>query len=151
MQSTKIVFKILALIFAVCSQNGCANLASNPNACREAPPLLPLPHVFAGNVFQVSPCTSIEPLRIETGGELDFIRSGVTRALDSNQMNEYVDKFADRMGCEYSSHSEFFNELIKNRDDIFGNEIILTNRQAVIKVRKITKTNPILKEACWKR
>lgn len=149
MQSTKIGFNFAILIAIGFFQLGCASFASNPAACKQAPPLLPLPHVFAGNVLQFSPCTSIEPLRIETGIELDYIRSGVTRALDSNQLNQYVDTFADRMGCNYSSHAEFFNELLKNRDEIFGKEIVQSDRQAVIAVRKITKSNSVLKEACW--
>jgi len=149
MQSTQVVINFTIVLILVFFHLGCASFASNPAACREAAPLVPFPNTFAGNIFQFSPCTSIEPLRIETGEELDYIRSGITRALDSNQLNEYVGTFAYKMGCNYKSHDEFFKELMQNRYDIFGKEVLSSNRQAVIAVRKITKTNPILKEACW--
>lgn len=55
------------------------------------------------------------------------------------------------MGCAFEVEQEFFNELIKNRYDIFGKEIAQTDRQVVAVVRKLTISNPILKEACWRR
>lgn len=129
----------------------CSSLASNPNACREAPPLFPLPHSVAGPILQFSPCTSIEALRIETGDELKFIRDRVISELDNNMLGGGIKHFAKRMGCTSEVEQEFFNELLKNRYDIFGKEAFQTDRQAVKMVRKLTTSNPILKEACWKR
>lgn len=129
---------------------GCSSLASNPNACREAPQLFPLPHSVAGPILQFSPCTSIEAFRIETGGELAYVRDKIMDELDHGAIGGGSKLFASRMGCA-DAEQEFFNELQKNRNDIFGFQTPQTDRQAVAMVRKITKTNPLLKDACWKR
>ena len=65
--------------------SGCAHFASNTRAWEEAPVLLPLPYSFIGNIFQVGPCASIEPLRIEIGVELDGIRGGVVTAIEKGE------------------------------------------------------------------
>lgn len=149
-RGSKGIIKFSVLTLLVFGGVSCSSLASNPNACREAPPLLPLPHSVAGPILQFSPCTSIEFLRIETGDELNFVRDRIFGELEENSIGGGSKLFARRMGCA-EAEQEFFYELQKNRYDIFGKEIAQTNRQAVIMMRKITKTNPILKEACWKR
>ncbi len=127
---------------------GCASFASNQRACQETDFLLPLPNVFIGNVFQVSPCTSIEAFRIETGVELKQYKSSVYRAVESGQINNEFEVFVKRMGCPIESKEKFLNMLVKNEEQIFGPHWDRSNRQIVKSIRLFTKTDPNLKE-CW--
>ena len=150
MQSFKLMTKFWLLLIIVIFEVGCSSLASNPNACREAPFVFPLPNSVVGPIFQFSPCTSIEALRIETGRELAYIRERIVDELDKGTIGGGSKLFGSRMGCA-EVEDEFFSELLKNRNDIFGAQSPQSDRQVVTMVRKITKSNPILKEACWKR
>jgi hypothetical protein len=118
----------LILFFAL---SGCSHFASNTNACKEAPILLPLPYSILGNVFQISPCTSIEVLRIETGMELDGIRGGVDAAIVSEQPNYSTKQFSARMGCR--STEKFLKGLISKKNEIFGDGFTSSNREVVKK------------------
>ncbi len=144
---------ILIVALVILLQLGCASFASNPAACRMTPSAtypLPFAYQISGNLFQLSPCTSIEPLRVEIGWELDHIRDRVIEDLDDSQKKAAVKVFAMRMGCDETGYDEFYNELEKNRYDIFGKEMPVSNKNSVAIVRKITKSNPILKVACWR-
>lgn len=128
--------------------NGCAHFASNPSACEEADPLLPLPYSFLGNVFQISPCTSIEALRIEIGVELKGIRSAVEEAIENKQLNDSIEKYSQKMGCESSSRDLFFELISKNKEMIFGKNFENSNRIAVKKTREFINEDPNLKISC---
>lgn len=137
--------KLIALLLLT----GCAHLASNPAACEAADPLLPLPFSFLGNVFQISPCTSIEPLRIEIGVELKDIRSSVETAIKQNQINSSIEKYSQKMGCGADSLNLFFELLTENKEEVFGKNFENSNRAVVKKTREFTKQDPILKTSCW--
>jgi len=130
-------------------QIGCSHFASNKRACDKADFMLPLPLSFAGNVFQISPCTSIEPLRIETGVEIDRYRSGVENAVQKGKRTKPLEQFAERMGCESPVHTRFLDVLIANKIEVFGLEFDKSDRQIVKAVRKFTLEDPELKAGCW--
>lgn len=127
---------------------GCASFASNKTACDFADPMLPLPHAFVGNIFQISPCTSIEPLRIETGVELKQ-RGGVIDAVENKRSNRALEEFGYRMGCDHPMNPRFQDVLVANKTEIFGEKNERSDRQIVTSVRKWTRDDPELRKLCW--
>ena len=110
---------------------GCANFSSNRVACENADLMFPLPYSFLGNVFQISPCTSIEPLRIEIGVELDRLRGGVNGAIRDGQLYSDFSKFADKMGCKFDVQERLLKLLVEKKNAVFGADFEKSNRQVV--------------------
>ena len=108
------IIKHLVFSILVSSLFGCAHLASNRAACENADFLLPLPYSFLGSIFQISPCTSIEPLRIEIGVELARFRSGVIQAVKNKERTYDFDNFAYKMGCNSTATDKLLRVLIEN-------------------------------------
>lgn len=138
---------LVSLISIVLSS--CANFASNKRACEEAPIHLFYPTEFVGNIFQLSPCTSIEALRIETGDELSFIRQDVVSELKTGEGQEALWMFASRMGCRKTGIEHLIARMRLEKNEIFGEEFDASDRSIVIKIRKLTINDEILKKSCW--
>lgn len=142
-------YKFLASLLMMSFFFGCANLASNQKACESADFLLPLPLSFLGNVFQISPCTSIESLRIETGDEIRRQRYPVVSAVKSKQLNYDFELFAYKMGCDKTVHGHLLKILVENQDIVFGSDFQKSNREIVKQVRSFTRSDSELLKNCW--
>lgn len=139
---------LISFVISLCFL-GCASFASNKTACENADFLIPIPYSFLGNIFQISPCTSVESLRIETGIELKGLRSGVNEAVNSAASNQEFAKFAYKMGCQHEAHEKLLKALRDNRRDIFGENFEKTNIDIVKKIRVFTLQDSYLKKNCW--
>lgn len=141
--------KLFFITLAACCTMSCAHLASNKAACENADFLLPLPYSFLGSIFQISPCTSIEPLRIEIGVELARFRSGVVQAIKNKERTYDFDNFALKMGCNSTVTNKLLSLLIENEAIVFGKNSEKSNREVVRKVRELTLKDPELLKNCW--
>ncbi len=142
MQRKTIVYIFVVLIFS-----GCANLASNKNACENASPLVPLPYTFLGNIFQITPCTSIEALRIETGYEISGCKEQVLSNINSVHEDHFcLNRFTKKIGCDETNANNLLALLKKNRDRF--NIDSISDRVFVKTTRDLVKQDLNLSVVC---
>lgn len=104
---------------------------------------------LGGIVFQQGECSLLRPLKIEFGEIYSVNKSSLDFALASGGGSEF-DNFATDIGCHIDSHNLFKQELLKNKDRIFGEKYSRSHRAVMLDVYTMIRENKELSELCWK-